>query len=279
MNDSPRTKERLASIRSTDRVFQGIRALSAVPLPVLLLVAGGTLVVGSFGVSATPLPWGSLVRGTLTMAGVAVFGALPLAFAGAVLSRTGLGLRARQGLDVVLSACSAIPMVALGFLFAQVVGPTLSAWTDRPGMSPGLAALAMAFGILPILWRKLLEALDAVPPDLSRGALALGARPVRALLGVELPAAWPRVVRAIAEALARASGESVVVLMVSGNAATWWGGMEGGASLAAALLVLVPESGAGSPLRIELHRMALVLVLICVAFHSLTVLVRRGDRP
>lgn len=279
MNDSPRTRERLGSMRSADRLFQGVRALAAVPLPVLLLVAGGTLVAGSIGASAMDLPWGALVRGTLTMAAVAVFGALPLAFAGAVLSRTGLGPRARQVLDAVLSACSAIPMVALGFLFAQLVGPTISAWMDGPAMSPGLAALAMAFGILPILWRKLLEAFDAVPRDLSRGALALGARPVRALLGVELPAAWPSVVRAIAEALARASGESVVVLMVSGNAATWWGGMEGGASLAASLLVLVPETSAGSPLRIELHRMALVLVVICVAFHSLTVLVRREDRP
>lgn len=279
MNDSPRTRERLAGIRLLDRVFHVVRSLAAIPLPLLLLSAVGTLLVGSLGPSTTDLPWGSLVRGTLTMAAAAVFGALPLAFAGAVLARTGLGYRSRQALDVVLSASSAIPMVALGFVFAQVVGPTISVWTDHGGMSPGVASLAMAFGILPILWRKLLEALDAVPPSLTRGALALGARPVRALLGVELPAAWPRVVRAIAEGLARASGESVVVLMVSGNAATWWGGMDGGASLASSLLVLMPDSGIGSSLRIELHRMALVLVLVCVVLQALTLLVRREERP
>ena len=279
MNDSPRTKERLGGIRLADRIFQAGRSVSAIPLPVLLLAAGGALVAGSIGPSSMDLPWEALVRGTLAMALVAVLGALPLALAGAILARTGLAHRFRQALDVVLSACSAIPMVALGFLFAQVVGPTLSAWTGLPALSPAMAAMAMAFGIFPVLWRKLLEALDGVPPDLSRGALALGARPVRALVGVDLPAAWPQVVRAIAEALARASGESVVVLMVSGNAATLWGGMEGGASLASSLLVMMPDSSSESPLRIELHRVALVLVAICLAFHTLTFLARRKERP
>lgn len=279
MNDSPRTKERLRGIRLADRAFQGLRSLAAIPLPVLLAAAGGALVVGSIGSSSITLPWGALVRGTLSMALVAVFGAFPLALAGAILARAGLAHRSRRALDVVLSACSAIPMVALGFLFAQVVGPTLSAWCGLPAMSPALAALAMAFGIFPVLWRKLLEAMDGVPPDLSRGALALGARPVRALLGVELPAARPQVVRATAEALARACGESVVVLMVSGNAATVWGGMEGGASLASSLLVLMPDSSPDTPLRIELHRMALVLVLLCLAFHTATLLSRRKEQP
>lgn len=277
MNNSPRTRERLGPIRASDQVFRGMRALSAAPVPVLLVLAVGTLVVGSIGAAHVELPWGSLLRGTLTMAFVAVFAALPLALAGAVFARTALGTRSRRGLDVVLSACSAIPMVALGFLFAQAVGPGIATWTGLPGMGPPIAAMAMAFGIFPILWRKLLEALDEVPVGLSRGALALGARPIRALMGVELPAAWPQVVRAIAEALARASGESVVVLMVSGNAATWWGGMEGGASLAASLLVLMPESPAGSPLRIELHRLALVLVVVCVSFHAVSLLFRRKD--
>lgn len=246
-------------------------------MPVLLALAGGTLVAGSIGSTQVELPWGALLRGTLGMGLLAVAAAFPLALAGAVFARTGLGPRSRRVLDVVLSACSAIPMVALGFLFAQVVGPAIATWTGMPGMGPALAAVAMAFGIFPVLWRKLLEALDEVPAELSRGALALGARPIRALLGVELPAAWPQVVRAIAEALARACGESVVVLMVSGNAASWWGGMEGGASLAASLLVLMPESHAGSPLRIELHRLALVLVVVCVSFHAVSLLFRRKD--
>lgn len=277
MNNSPRTKERLGAIRAMDRIFQGGRALSAAPVPVLLVLAGSTLLVGSIGSSQAVMPWGALLGGTLSMGIVAVLCAFPLALGGAILTRTGLGRRSRTALDAVLSACSAIPMVALGFLFAQAVGPGLAVWTGLPGMSPGLAALAMAFGIFPILWRKLLEALDEVPPELSRGALALGAGPIRALVGVDLPAAGPQVVRAIAEALARACGESVVVLMVSGNAASMWGGMEGGASLAATLLVLMPESPSGSTLRIELHRIALALVVVCVSFRAVSILFQRKD--
>lgn len=278
MNDSPRTREPLGPIHRWDVVFRSVRALAAAPVPVLLALAVGTLVVGSIGGTSEAMPWGALLRGTLSMAVIAVFGALPLALIGAILTRTGLGLRSRRSLDVVLSACSAMPMVALGFLFAQAVGPGIAAWFGLPGIGPPIAALAMAFGILPILWRRLLEALDAVPIELSRGALALGARPIRALMGVELPAAWPQVVRAISESLARTCGESVVVLMVAGNAATLWGGMEGGASLASSLLVLMPESRASSPLRIELHRMALVLVVVCVGFHTVALLVRRKER-
>lgn len=277
MNDSPRARERLDGIRRRDLAFRSALAVASLPVPLLLALVAFQLAVNAFGPADPAMPVLPLLRGTLAMALVATLLAAPVALAGALASRRALSDRSRGRLEVVLSGLSAMPMVALGFLFARIVGPALALHLGLPALGPGLASAALACGLLPVLWKRLSAALDDVPGDLSRGALALGARPLQVLLNIDLPAALPRILRAVAEGTARAAGESVVVLMVSGNARTIWGGVDGGATLGQSLLVLLPEAQPGTPPWVEVHRIALVLLVVCVGLHVLGGAARRGS--
>lgn len=267
MNDSPRARIPLGAIRAKDRWFTIALRLAALPVPLLLAAVIVHLVVQAGGPSRAPVPLADLLRGTLTLSLAATAAALPPALAGALASRRILSRRSREALCVALDGFSAMPMVALGFLFATRIGPLVGPLAGLPALHPAIAASAMACGLLPALWRRFLAAFDAVPGELQVGGLALGVAPRKVLLTVELPAAMPSLARSVAEGLARCAGESVIVLMVSGNAATSWGGGDGAAALAPALLAMTPESVPGSPGWAAAHRVALALVALCVGLH------------
>lgn len=268
MNDSPRAREPLDRIRRRDALYRRAVAIASLPVPLVLGLVVVHLAVGSWGRGAggslAPLAWG-----TLSTALAATALAAPLALGAALATRQSLAPRSRRWLDAVLSGLSALPMVVLGFLFASQVGPALALAWGTPSLGPFLAGIALASGMLPVLWKRFQDALDDVPAELTLGAIALGARPGRVLLGFEIAAAHPALVRALASSFARACGESVVVLMVSGNFASGWGGQAGAASLGAALLVLAPEAAPGSAEWVDVHRIALALLALCVGVHAL----------
>ena len=268
MNDSPRTREHLDKIRRRDGMYRVAVRLASLPVPVMLVLAVAHLVHGSWG-TGRGLGLAALVWGTLSIALVATALAVPAALGAALAARHTFAAGSRRWLDAILSGLSALPMVVLGFLFASQVGPALALTWGTPSLAPGLAGIAMATAMLPVLWKRFQDALDEVPSELTHGAIALGARPGRVLLGFELAAAFPALLRALATAFARACGESVVVLMVSGNFASAWGGSAGAASLGASLLVLAPEAAPGSPEWVDVHRIALVLLALCVGVHAL----------
>ncbi len=267
MNDSPRSRIPLDGIRFRDCWFA--RALRATALPVPLLLGGVLLhlLLEASSEATSSVPILALLRGTATLSFAAVAVAVPAALVGVLASRRILSARLRGRLSVLLYGLSAMPMVALGFVFAETVGPAFGRCVDLATAQPALTALAMGFGLLPALWHRFLAAFDDVPAELVQGGYALGAPHRKVLLTVELPAASPLLGRSIAEGLARCAGESMVVLMVSGNAATAWGGGDGAAALAPALLSMLHETLPGSPAWAEAHRVALLLVVVCVGLH------------
>ncbi len=268
MNDSPRTRENLDRIRRGDSLYRLAARFASLPVPVMLVLVVAHLVHGSWG-TGTGFGLASLVWGTLSIALAATALAAPAALGAALAARHSFAAGSRRWLDAILSGLSALPMVVLGFLFASQVGPAFALSWGTSSLGPILAGIAMAAGMLPVLWKRFQDALDEVPAELTHGAIALGARPGRVLLGFELAAAFPALLRALATAFARACGESVVVLMVSGNFASSWGGSAGAASLGASLLVLAPEAAPGSPEWVDVHRIALVLLALCVGAHAL----------
>jgi ABC-type phosphate transport system permease subunit len=268
VNDSPRAREPLDKIRRRDALYRHAARLASLPVPAVLVLVVAHLAFGSWGRGAES-GMASMTWGTLSIALAATALAAPLALGAALAMRQSLAPRSRRWLDGVLSGLSALPMVVLGFLFASQVGPALALAWGTPSLGPVLTGIAVATGMLPVLWKPFQEALDEIPAELTQGAIALGARPGRVLLGFEIAAAYPALVRALATAFARACGESVVVLMVSGNFASGWGGQAGAASLGAALLVLAPEAAPGSAEWVDVHRIALVLLALCVGVHAL----------
>lgn len=267
MNDSPRVRAPLASIRRRDRIFSGLLRLSALPVPILLAVVLLHLAAEAARPASGTVPIAALLRGTLLLSLAATAAALLPALAGVLASRRILSRWWRERLAAALAGLSATPMVALGFLFAERVAPVIGPTIGLPAVHPVFAVLAMGCGLLPALWHRFLAAFDEVPRELVLGGLALGGSPRAVLLSIELPAALPRLARSIAEGLARCAGESMIVLMVSGNAATAWGGGDGAAALAPSLLTMLPEALPGTPAWADAHRIALVLVLLTVGLH------------
>jgi phosphate transport system permease protein len=162
-----------------------------------------------------------LFVGTLKVTTVAMLVAVPLGIAAAVFSSEFAPPRLREVLKPVIELLAGIPSVVLGF-FALVV---LASWLQAAfGFTSRLnavgAGLALALTIIPVVYTVSEDALTAVPRAFREASLALGATRWETAFRVVLPAAAPGVLAAVVLGFGRAIGETMIVLMASGNAAT-----------------------------------------------------------
>jgi len=81
-----------------------------------------------------------------------------------------------------------------------------------------VAGIALGFAIIPVVFTIAEDALTSVPRAFSQAALALGASRWKATWQIVLPAALPGVLAAVILGFGRAIGETMIVLMASGNA-------------------------------------------------------------
>jgi phosphate transport system permease protein len=82
-----------------------------------------------------------------------------------------------------------------------------------------VAALGLSLAVIPVVFTIAEDALSAVPRPLEEAAMALGARRWQVVLRIVVPAALPGIAAAVLLGLGRAVGETMIVLMASGNAA------------------------------------------------------------
>ena len=162
-----------------------------------------------------------LFVGTLKVTAVSMLVAVPVGIAAAVFSSEFAPPRLREVLKPVIELLAGIPSVVLGF-FALVV---LATWLQSAfGFTSRLnsvgAGLALALTIIPVVYTVSEDALTAVPRAFREASLALGATRWETAFRVVLPAAAPGVLAAVVLGFGRAIGETMIVLMASGNAAT-----------------------------------------------------------
>jgi phosphate transport system permease protein len=128
-------------------------------------------------------------------------------------------------LKPIIEMLAAIPSVAIGFLGLVLVGPGIARLF---GISNGLNALngsiLLAIMALPTIITISEDAINAVPKSHREASLALGANKWETLYRVTLPAATPGIIAAVMLGLGRALGETMTVLMATGNAAIMPGG-------------------------------------------------------
>jgi len=161
-----------------------------------------------------------LLVGTAKVVMVAMLFAVPFGVLAAIFASEFASPRLRELLKPAIEILAGIPSVVLGF-FALIV---MASWVQGvTGSTIRLNALnagiALGLGVLPTLFTVCEDALRAVPRSYREGSLALGATRWQTAWNVTLPAAAAGVTAGILLGLARAVGETMIVLMASGNAA------------------------------------------------------------
>ncbi|MCS7156332.1 MAG: phosphate ABC transporter permease subunit PstC [Blastocatellia bacterium] len=190
-----------------------------------------------------------LILGTLKTTLVALLIAAPLAIAAALYTSEFAPARVRETIKPAIELLAGIPSVVLGF-FALIV---LATWIQQLfGLETRLNAItagtALALALIPIIYTVSEDALNAVPQSLREASLALGATRWQTATRVVLPAALPGIFASLILGFGRAVGETMIVLMASGNAAiTSWQFTDSVRTLAATIAAELGEVVFGSP--------------------------------
>lgn len=125
----------------------------------------------------------------------------------------------RDILKPLVELLGGLPSVVLGFLGISLLAPFLRTFLNLPTGLTALAGSILLAGIaLPTIVSISEDALDAVPQSYREGALALGSTRWQTIWRVTLPAARSGVLTAVMLGLGRAIGETMTVMMVTGNA-------------------------------------------------------------
>ncbi len=142
-----------------------------------------------------------------------------------------------------------------------------------------VVGIAMGFAVIPTIFSMAEDAIFSVPKHLTSGSLALGATPWQTLVKVVLLTASPGIFSAIMMGLGRAVGETMIVLMATGNTPIVdWSIFQGMRTLAANIAVEMPESEVGSSHYRILFLAAFVLFVFTFIFNTLAEFVRQRLR-
>lgn len=142
-----------------------------------------------------------------------------------------------------------------------------------------VVGLAMGFAVIPTIFSIAEDAIFSVPRHLTTGSLALGATPWQTMTRVVLLTASPGIFSAIMIGLGRAIGETMIVLMATGNTPVMdFSVFQGLRTLAANVAVEMPESEVDSTHYRVLFLAALVLFMATFIFNTLAEVVRQRLR-
>jgi phosphate transport system permease protein len=142
-----------------------------------------------------------------------------------------------------------------------------------------VVGLAMGFAVIPIIFSIAEDAFSNVPRNLVSGSLALGANRWQTVTHVVFPSASPGIFSAIMIGFGRAVGETMIVLMATGNTPVLdWNPFNGFRTLSANIAVEIPEAPQGATLYRTLFLAALLLFIFTFLINTAAELVRQRLR-
>jgi len=142
-----------------------------------------------------------------------------------------------------------------------------------------VVGIAMGVAVIPSIFSIAEDAIFSVPKHLTLGSLALGATPWQTLVGVVLPTASPGIFSGVMIGLGRAVGETMIVLMATGNTPVMdFSLFSGMRTLSANVAVEMPESEVGSTHFRLLFLAGLVLFVFTFAINTVAEVVRQRLR-
>jgi phosphate transport system permease protein len=161
-----------------------------------------------------------LLLGSILVTIVAILIALPLGVASAIFVREVAPAWVRDILKPLIEVLAGIPSVVLGFFGLTTLAPLVRIYLDAPtGLTALTGALLLGYMALPTIISVAEDALDAVPKSYRDASLAMGATRWQTIWMVVVPAAKAGIVTAVMLGMGRAIGETMAVMMVTGNAA------------------------------------------------------------
>lgn len=161
----------------------------------------------------------SMIASTLMVTAGALVLAVPIGIGAAAYLSDVAHWRTREVLKPVIEILAGIPSVVVGFLGLVLFGPALAKlFHTGNGLNALNGSILLAIMSLPTIISISEDSLNAVPKAYSEASLALGASRWQTLFRVKLPAALSGVIAAVMLGMGRAIGETMTVLMATGNA-------------------------------------------------------------
>ncbi len=160
-----------------------------------------------------------MVAGTLIVTAGAMLIAVPVGIGTAAFLSEASGRRAREILKPVIEVLAGIPSVVIGFLGLVLFGPAIArTFHLSNGLNALNGSLLLAIMALPTIISISEDALNSVPHSYTEASLALGGTRWQTLVRVRIPAAASGIIAACMLGMGRAIGETMTVLMATGNA-------------------------------------------------------------
>lgn len=160
-----------------------------------------------------------LFIGSLKATLVALLFSVPLALGAAIYVSQLAPPKLKEWLKPAIELLAGIPSVVLGFFALIVLASLLQGlFGYQSRLNAFVAGIALGLAVVPVVFSIAEDALTSVPRSYTQAALALGSSKWQAAWQIVLPAAVPGVFAAVVLGFGRAIGETMVVLMASGNA-------------------------------------------------------------
>jgi phosphate transport system permease protein len=160
-----------------------------------------------------------LIIGSLKTTLVALLFSVPISLAAAIYVSQLANPKTKEWLKPAIELLAGIPSVVLGFFALLVMASVLQPiFGYQSRLNSFVAGIALGLAVIPVVFSIAEDALTSVPRSFTQAALALGSSKWQAAWKIVLPAAIPGVFAAVVLGFGRAIGETMVVLMASGNA-------------------------------------------------------------
>ncbi len=161
-----------------------------------------------------PLLWGSL-KVTL----ISLVAAAPISILASLFTVVFAPKRLREIIKPAIELLAGFPSVVIGFFALTTIASfSQGVFGSDSRLNAFVGGLAMAIAVAPIIFTVTEDALNSIPRFMSEASLALGATKWQTAIHVLLPAATPGIFAALLLGFGRAFGETMIVLMATGNA-------------------------------------------------------------
>lgn len=160
-----------------------------------------------------------LLSGSFWVTGIAIIIAAPLSVITAVYLAEYANPKVREVLKIIIETMAALPSVVLGYIGLYVFsGPIKNIFNLNTGLTALTGGIILAFMAIPTMVSMADDSIRALDKSYKEASLSLGANKLETIATVILPAAFPGIFAGVMLGFGRIIGETMAVLMVTGNA-------------------------------------------------------------